>query len=80
LRTGYEAVIFTTMTDDEQMTARFTIAMTPSELQAIDDWGWERRIRSRSEAVRQLIALGIEASQAREGADVDASEADGQVG
>jgi len=59
---------------------RVTFTVPSKELAVIDDWMFERRIRSRSEAIRQLIALGIEASQAREGADVDASEADGQVG
>lgn len=54
------------MTTDEQMTARFSIAMTPSELKALDDWAWERRIRSRSEAVRHLVQLGMEASKTRD--------------
>ncbi len=37
--------------------------MTAAELQAIDDWSFARRIRSRSDAIRQLIALGLKASE-----------------
>ena len=41
---------------------RVPLVMTASELKAIDDWSFERRIRSRSEAIRQLVALGLKAS------------------
>lgn len=33
--------------------------VTDDELAAIDDWRFARRIGSRSEAIRQLIALGL---------------------
>lgn len=47
---------------DEQKTERFNMFMSPSELKAIEDWAWEKRIRSKSEAVRRLcqIALTLE--------------------
>jgi hypothetical protein len=32
---------------------------TPSEVKAIDDWSFARRIRSRGEAVRRLIETGL---------------------
>jgi hypothetical protein len=41
---------------------RVITMMTPSELKAIDDWAHERRIRSRGESVRQLIAEGLKAT------------------
>lgn len=41
---------------------RVPILLTPSELKEIDDWSFDRRIRSRGEAIRQLIALGLEAA------------------
>lgn len=47
----------------EQKSERFNMFMSPSELKAIDDWAWENRVRSKSEAVRQLIRLGMEASK-----------------
>lgn len=59
------------MTEDdkpgEQKTERFNMFMSPSESQAIDDWMWANRIRSKSEAVRRLvqIALRFEASAKR---------------
>jgi len=51
------------MTDSpEPKDKRVPLVMTASELNAIDDWSFERRIRSRSEAIRQLVALGLKAS------------------
>ncbi|GEM_PF-2124869 len=38
---------------------RVTIMLTPSELKAVDDWSFEHRIRSRGEAIRQLIDAGL---------------------
>jgi metal-responsive CopG/Arc/MetJ family transcriptional regulator len=44
---------------EELKTERVTIMMTPSEVTAIDDWSFARRIRSRGEAVRRLIKMGL---------------------
>lgn len=33
--------------------------MTPSELEAIDDWSFRSRIRSRGEAIRRLCQIGL---------------------
>lgn len=46
---------------DEQKTERFNMFMSPSEMKAIDDWAWENKIRSKSEAVRRLVQIGIRA-------------------
>jgi hypothetical protein len=43
----------------EQKTERFNMFMSPSEMQAIDDWAWKNRIRSKSEAVRRLVQIGL---------------------
>jgi len=48
---------------DELRSERITTMMTPSEVKAVDDWSFEQRIRSRGEAIRQLIQLGLEASR-----------------
>lgn len=40
--------------------------MTPSEVKEIEDWSFENRIRSRGEAIRRLIQLGLEAAKASE--------------
>jgi hypothetical protein len=49
------------MTDDstEPKDRRVPVMMAASELKAVDDWAHERRIRSRGEAIRQLVALGL---------------------
>lgn len=44
---------------DEQKTERFNMFMSPSEMKAIDDWAWRNKIRSKSEAVRRLVQIGI---------------------
>lgn len=48
---------------DEQKTERFNMFMSPSEMKAIDDWAWENKIRSKSEAVRRLIQMGLHADR-----------------
>ena len=42
---------------------RVPVMMSASEVKAVDDWSFERRIRSRGEAIRQLIHLGLEAAR-----------------
>ncbi|HEV7319434.1 MAG TPA: hypothetical protein VGO04_12600 [Ensifer sp.] len=44
-------------------TERFHMAITAEEISAIDDWRYANRIPTRSEAVRQLVRLGIDASK-----------------
>jgi hypothetical protein len=48
--------------DDELKTERVTTMMTPSEVKAVDDWSFAQRIRSRGEAIRRLIELGLSSS------------------
>lgn len=48
---------------DEIKTERVTILLSPTELKTIDDWSFEQRIRSRGEAIRRLIELGLEAAR-----------------
>lgn len=47
---------------DEIKTERVTILMSLSDLKMIDDWSFEQRIRSRGEAIRRLIELGLAAA------------------
>lgn len=44
---------------DEQKTERFNMFMSPSEMRAIDEWAWAVRVRSKSEAVRRLVQIGL---------------------
>lgn len=48
------------MTDDKELKdQRVVTMMSPSELEAIDDWMFKNRIRSRGEAIRRLCQIGI---------------------
>ncbi|WP_139973686.1 hypothetical protein [Ochrobactrum sp. CGA5] len=48
------------MTDDKELKdQRIPIMMTPSEVEAIDDWAFKNRIRSRGEAIRRLCQMGL---------------------
>lgn len=46
---------------EELKDQRVVTMMSPSELKAIDDWGFANRIRSRAEAVRRLCRIALEA-------------------
>ncbi len=47
---------------EELKSERVTTMMTPSELKAVDDWSFQSRIRSRGEAIRRLIQIGLRAA------------------
>jgi hypothetical protein len=48
------------MADEKELKdQRVPVMMTPSELEAIDDWMFKNRIRSRGEAIRRLTATGM---------------------
>jgi hypothetical protein len=55
-----------TMTE-ELKTERVTTMMTPSEVKAVDDWSFAQRIRSRGEAIRRLIQLGLKVAKGAKG-------------
>lgn len=50
----------------EKRTEKFQLMMTPSEIEAIDDWGFKQRIRTRAEAIRRLCQIGLAASEGSE--------------
>lgn len=43
---------------DDNRPVRVQLLMTPAEVQAIDDWSFENRVRGRSGAIRRLIEAG----------------------
>jgi metal-responsive CopG/Arc/MetJ family transcriptional regulator len=45
----------------EKKDVRIQLVISPSEVEALDAWRAERRIWSRSEAIRRLIAEGVNA-------------------
>jgi len=51
---------------DEIKDQRIITLMTPSEVEAIDEWMFENRIRSRGEAIRRLCQIGLTTSRSAE--------------
>jgi len=45
---------------DELKTERVQLMMSPSEVTEIDEWAHGKRIRSRSEAIRKLLEIGMQ--------------------
>ena len=46
---------------------RFPLILNDKEAEAVAEYRWRNRINSQTEAVRQLIAKGLEAEAAKEG-------------
>lgn len=44
---------------DDPKTVKFQMMLAPTEVEAIDDWGFKNRIRSRAEAIRRLTSLAL---------------------
>lgn len=51
------------MSESENKTERVQLLMAPTEVEAIDEWGFKNRIRTRAEAMRRLCQLGLELDQ-----------------
>jgi len=47
----------------EKKDVRVQLVISPSEIEALDEWRAKARIWSRSEAIRRLIARGIQGDQ-----------------
>jgi metal-responsive CopG/Arc/MetJ family transcriptional regulator len=43
----------------EKKDVRIQLVISPSEVEALDEWRAEQRIWSRSEAIRRLVADGV---------------------
>lgn len=63
----------------EAKTERVQLLMSRSEVAAIDDYGWRNRIRTRAEAIRQLVKLGMQ-SETTKADVVEALESATDVG
>lgn len=44
---------------DELKTIKFQLMLSPKEAEAIDEWGFSHRIRTRAEAMRRLCQIGL---------------------
>ena len=53
------------MDKNESRSVRINLMLTPGEVNAIDDWSFANRVRTRSEAIRTLIQRGMAAGEAR---------------
>ncbi len=49
--------------ENEPIDQRVPLMLRASELKEVDDWSFAQRIRSRGEAIRRLIRLGLQAAQ-----------------
>ena len=44
---------------NEGRSIKFQLMFSPSELAAVDEYRWRNRVRSRAEAIRHLVAVGV---------------------
>lgn len=51
---------------------KFQMMMEKEALAAIDEWSFRNRVRTRAEAMRRLIALGLKAEPETQKADAQA--------
>ncbi|TPJ52737.1 hypothetical protein [Mesorhizobium sp. B2-6-4] len=51
-------------TAPEQMSERVPFQASKEFLERVDDWSFENRVRSRAEAIRRLVAKGLQIAQA----------------
>jgi hypothetical protein len=49
------------MSDDPSRGERLQIMLTPEELEALDNWRFQKRMPSRAAAVRELLKRGLSA-------------------
>lgn len=47
---------------EKEKNVRLHIYLPQDEIDAIDDWSFENRIRARTKAIRELVKLGLEKS------------------
>lgn len=57
----------------EQKSVKFQLMLEPSLAQAIEEWSWQNRIRSKADAIRFLVRKGLSAPEENEKADATAS-------
>jgi hypothetical protein len=60
LKSRYSHVMADSVEPKDQ---RINVVVSRSELEAIDDWRFTQRIASRSDAIRRLIGIGLEATR-----------------
>lgn len=59
---------------NERRQRRFPLLLTDKEAEAVAEYRWRNRIASQTEAVRQLIAKGLETNEAEAKAVAPASK------
>ena len=50
--------------DGDKKSSRLSISLSATEMEQLDQWAWAQRIRSLSDAGRQLIVIGLAAHAA----------------
>lgn len=59
---------------DDLKTIKFQMMLSPSDAEAIDDWSFRHRIRSRAEAIRILCRMGMAYDESRDAASPQTKE------
>ncbi|MEQ8653866.1 MAG: hypothetical protein RIC87_15490 [Kiloniellales bacterium] len=54
------------MPKEKTLTVNINLLLSEAQVEAIDDWSFGNRIRSRSEAIRRLIEKGLEAEKEKQ--------------
>lgn len=49
--------------DRDRKTLKFQMMMSPGEAAVLDDWMFRSRVRSRAEAIRRLVQIGLAHSE-----------------
>ena len=47
------------MNSDEKRAVKFQLMLSEAELEAIDDWSFKNRVRTRAQAIRRLVQRGF---------------------
>jgi metal-responsive CopG/Arc/MetJ family transcriptional regulator len=45
---------------------KFQMMLSPTEVEEIDEYRWKNRVDSRAEAIRQLVAKGLDKTKSAE--------------
>jgi DNA-binding Xre family transcriptional regulator len=61
----------------ETKTERVQLLMSQAELEAIDEWGWTNRIRTRAEAIRRLCRIALASVESMPSARPSSPKAEG---
>jgi hypothetical protein len=60
---------------EEKRTVRVPLLLTPEEVRDLDDWQFSNRLRTRSDALREMMRREIERTRKKEGEHMPTAKA-----